>query len=127
MLTNLSLDRFEEFLSGRGIKSMQMKVWQANRATLASEPMAIKASMRGSIRGAPERHSRATHYSLEGDVRGSIKARKAAETVGLKDAVAKLADLVSGLAGENPEVRSAVSEIIANVGGAPTLTHPHQA
>ena len=34
VIANLCLDRLEEFLSGRGIKSMQMKVWQANRATL---------------------------------------------------------------------------------------------
>ena len=40
MLTNLSLDRFEEFLSGRGIKSMQMKVWQAlQTATLQILPL----------------------------------------------------------------------------------------
>jgi len=55
-------------------------------------------------------------YSRHG-LRGSSSGARKSEVERLHGAVAKLADLVGGIAPQNREVKAAVSEIIASVGG----------
>ena len=123
VVANKVLDRIQAADPQR-VKESKFNLWSQNRATLASEPLA--GSRAGSRMTGGSRASRATHQSIgNGDAllrsasglsSMSTKARQS-EVDRLHGAVAQLAGLVGSLAGNNAQVKSAVSEIIASVGG----------
>ena len=108
-MANLFLDHLQ-LDDGQSAKRAKFSLFQKNRISLASEASGMRSTA----------NSRQTHQSLGDVVRastsssGSSKARKS-EVERLHGAVAKLADLVGGLAPQNREVKARVSEIIASV------------
>ncbi len=109
VMANLFLDHLQ-LADGQSAKRAKFSLFQKNRISLASEASGMRSTA----------NSRQTHQSLGDVVRasasssGSSKARKS-EVERLHGAVAKLADLVGGLAPQNREVKARVSEIIASV------------
>jgi len=129
VVANKTLDRVQRTDPQR-VKESRFHLWSQNRATLASEPLA-GGSRGGSRMTGGSRVSRPTHQSIgNGDAGGmlprsasglsavshSTKARQS-EVDRLQGAVAQLAGLVGSLAGNNAQIKSAVSEIIASTGG----------
>jgi len=123
VLANSLFDRIEAADPQRA-KQTRLQLWSQNRATLASE--GPRSTLARTTLGS--RASRHTHQSLGNEhilrasasSAGSSKARQS-EVDRLHGAVAKLADLVGSVAGNNSQVKSAVSEIIASVGGRPNI------
>ena len=138
VLSNRLLDRLRLATDDQSAKRAKYHWFSQNRATLASEIASRPQSQMPS-----RRTSRLTHQSLGGDLGGDLggglggglgglperwsrpeqgsasssgfsEARKS-EVERLHGAVARLAEIVGAVAGEKPEVKAAISEILASV------------
>ena len=137
VLSNRLLDRWPLTADSQSAKRAKHHWFSANRATLASESASRPPSQTPS-----RRTSRLTYQSLGGELggglgggdrwagkaplrnerspqgsassSGSSEAHKS-EVERLHGAVARLAEIVGTVAGEKPEVKAAISEILASV------------
>ena len=133
VLSNRLLDRLRLATDDQSAKRAKYHWFSQNRATLASEIASRPQSQMPS-----RRTSRLTHQSLGGDLggdlggglggglgglperwsrpeQGSASSSGFSEVERLHGAVARLAEIVGAMAGEKPEVKAAISDILASV------------